>query len=238
MPRSRNASTTRRALFSSTAQIQLVAGTCKILFGPMVQRSGPLAGDRSADDPLADDPLASAPPAFAEEAARQILPRWLRRDGLLHRAGRRAGPELPGGHRRRAAVPFQDLQPGGHPAGPGHADGRPAPYRAGRPGPAGDARDPVHKRGPVGGVPGWTAGPTRCGCSSSCPAGPWRRRRSAPGRCGPSGRPRPAWAGRCEGLPPRGGLRDPLGHHPPASAAADARPRPRRRTPGAGGAGH
>src|SRR6516162_7873554 len=36
---------------------------CKILFGPMVQRLDPLAGD----------PLASAPPAFSDEAARQVL---------------------------------------------------------------------------------------------------------------------------------------------------------------------
>src|SRR5215472_13243399 len=50
---------------------------CKILFGPMVQRLDPLAGDPSAGGPLASDPLASAPPAFAAGGARQIL-----RDGF------------------------------------------------------------------------------------------------------------------------------------------------------------
>ena len=48
-----------------------------IVFGPMVQRLGPLAGDPPVGDPLAGDPLASPPPAFAAEAARQIL-----RDGF------------------------------------------------------------------------------------------------------------------------------------------------------------
>src|SRR5580692_1310646 len=50
---------------------------CKILFGPMVQRLDPLAGDPSTGDPLADDPLTSAPPVFGDEDARRIL-----RDGF------------------------------------------------------------------------------------------------------------------------------------------------------------
>ncbi len=198
MPRSRSASTTRRARFSSTRPKLAGPRDCKILFGPMVQRLGPLAGDPSAGDPLAGDPLTSAPPAFGDEDARQILRDGFGVDGLPHPAGRRAGPELPGGRRRRAAVPFQDLQSGGHPAGPGHADGRAAPHRAGRSWPAGDAGDPLRHAGTRGRrCPGRTAGPTRCGCSRSCPGRPCQRRRSAPGRSGPSGRPRPAWAGRC-----------------------------------------
>src|SRR6266568_1756583 len=66
-PRSRSASTTRRARFSSTRPKLAGPRDCKILFGPMVQRLGPLAGG----------PPASQPPAFAEEAARRIL-----RDGF------------------------------------------------------------------------------------------------------------------------------------------------------------
>src|SRR6266702_435968 len=72
MPRSRSASATWRARFSSTRPKLAGPRDCKIPFGPMVQRLGPLAGD-----PPGGDPLASQPPAFGEEAARRIL-----RDGF------------------------------------------------------------------------------------------------------------------------------------------------------------
>src|SRR5579859_4874475 len=78
MPRSRNASTTRRARFSSTRPNVAGPRDCKILFGPMVQRLGPLAGGPPPGgpfpgDPLDGDPLASDPPTFSDEAARQAL---------------------------------------------------------------------------------------------------------------------------------------------------------------------
>src|SRR5579859_118869 len=78
MPRSRNASTTRRARFSSTRPNVAGPRDCKILFGPMVQRLGPLAGGPPPGgafpgDPLDGDPLASDPPTFSDQAARQDL---------------------------------------------------------------------------------------------------------------------------------------------------------------------
>src|SRR5437868_2859022 len=77
MPRSRSAPPTRRARFSSTPPKVAGPRDCEILFGPMVQRPGPLAGDPPGGDALAGDPLASQPPAFGDEAARRIL-----RDGF------------------------------------------------------------------------------------------------------------------------------------------------------------
>ena len=143
------------------------------------------------------DPLASTPPAFEIEAARQILRTGFGVEApLTPLAGERDQNfrvDTPDGPRFLLKIsnpadgrPILEMQTAAlrhiEQVDPGLPVMRALPTAAGNPG----SRSP-----------GPTAGPTRCGCSRSCPGGSRRPRRSPPRRSGPSGRSRPGWAGRC-----------------------------------------
>jgi hypothetical protein len=192
----------------------------------MVQRLDPLAGDPSTGDPLADDPLTSAPPAFGDEDARRIL-----RDGfgvtgsLTPLAGERDQNfrvDAAEGQRFLFKIsnpadtrPVLDMQTAAlhhiEQVDPGLPVMRAIPCASGDP--WGEVPGPDGRTYPVRlftFLPGQTMSAAALG------TGALRRADHGP--------PGPGAAGL---FPPGGGLRDPLGHHPPACAAPIARSRPR-----------